>query len=311
MAPASGEVDGGWIVSKRLYNLLEGTNFEPAGMYGVDEPMDHFDVCSQGIAFVARDTTNRDPKARIDTMAFFGPVKSFVEPPSEKPRLIEMPAGIGSGVAGGIRISPEGSHVGFLHSDNKDSINQRLYLAFIDELEAFDVFKLITGEDDPDNYDPPIAFDFAGSSGAVLYTRSDYGKITLSHLTLQDGERPKALTSEGSVVAYYPLREGDWETLLVAKSSFIDSSLWQIVNVHERHVERTVSSQTNNGSKYGLHSDMATCLWPQGADGREFHTHIIMPSDIDRTKKYPWVLIPHGGPVSAWSDQWSTRVGGP
>ena len=36
---------------------------------------------------------------------------------------------------------------------------------------------------------------------------------------------------------------------------------------------------------------------------------VIRPHDFDEKKKYPWVFMPHGGPVSSWTDSWSTRVG--
>ena len=33
----------------------------------------------------------------------------------------------------------------------------------------------------------------------------------------------------------------------------------------------------------------------------------MKPSHFDKTKKYPLAMLIHGGPQSAWTDDWSTR----
>lgn len=93
-------------------------------------------------------------------------------------------------------------------------------------------------------------------------------------------------------------------------TSFIDSSLWKIANAAEACIEKTPSSAAIHGRRFGLSWDM---VWDiiyglRGADELCFHSLVIRPSDFDETRKYAWDSIPHGGPASAWSDKWSTRV---
>ncbi|MCA1577616.1 MAG: S9 family peptidase [Acidobacteria bacterium] len=44
-----------------------------------------------------------------------------------------------------------------------------------------------------------------------------------------------------------------------------------------------------------------------GAMGRKIHGFIVKPNDFDPNKRYPLLVLIHGGPQSAWNDSWSYR----
>jgi dipeptidyl aminopeptidase/acylaminoacyl peptidase len=44
-----------------------------------------------------------------------------------------------------------------------------------------------------------------------------------------------------------------------------------------------------------------------GALGRKIHGFIVKPTNFDPSKKYPLVVLIHGGPQSAWNDNWGYR----
>ncbi|HZE72056.1 MAG TPA: S9 family peptidase [Pyrinomonadaceae bacterium] len=44
-----------------------------------------------------------------------------------------------------------------------------------------------------------------------------------------------------------------------------------------------------------------------GALGRKIHGFIIKPQDFDPTRKYPLLVLIHGGPQGAWNDNWGFR----
>lgn len=44
-----------------------------------------------------------------------------------------------------------------------------------------------------------------------------------------------------------------------------------------------------------------------GAMGRKIHGFIVKPANFDPSKKYPLLVLIHGGPQSAWYDNWSYR----
>lgn len=44
-----------------------------------------------------------------------------------------------------------------------------------------------------------------------------------------------------------------------------------------------------------------------GAFGRRIHGYIVKPKDFDSSKKYPLLVLIHGGPQGAWNDNWGYR----
>ncbi|MEA2164371.1 MAG: hypothetical protein QOK37_2498 [Thermoanaerobaculia bacterium] len=48
-------------------------------------------------------------------------------------------------------------------------------------------------------------------------------------------------------------------------------------------------------------------LWYTGAEGAKIQALIVQPPNFDATKKYPGIVLIHGGPQGAWGDGWSYR----
>ena len=44
-----------------------------------------------------------------------------------------------------------------------------------------------------------------------------------------------------------------------------------------------------------------------GALGKKIHGFVVKPANFDASKKYPLVVLIHGGPQSAWNDNWGYR----
>jgi dipeptidyl aminopeptidase/acylaminoacyl peptidase len=44
-----------------------------------------------------------------------------------------------------------------------------------------------------------------------------------------------------------------------------------------------------------------------GAQGKKVHGFIVKPNNFDASKKYPLLVLIHGGPQGAWSDNWGYR----
>ena len=47
--------------------------------------------------------------------------------------------------------------------------------------------------------------------------------------------------------------------------------------------------------------------WVAAADGAKLHGWLVLPPGFDPSRKYPAVLLIHGGPQGVWGDGWSTR----
>jgi dipeptidyl aminopeptidase/acylaminoacyl peptidase len=48
-------------------------------------------------------------------------------------------------------------------------------------------------------------------------------------------------------------------------------------------------------------------VWWTGALGKKIHGYIVKPSNFDGSKKYPLLVLIHGGPQGAWNNAWSYR----
>ncbi|KAL6893343.1 Alpha/Beta hydrolase protein [Trichoderma evansii] len=297
--------EGSWTLQGQLYNLIDDIDLEaPSCMY-TDNPCNEFDICGDGIVFSSRNLRERGPGGNPATSIYFARLDSFSLPAEAMPRQIFIPTSFEPASITNVRFSPDESAVGFLYTAYEDPYNTRLYLGSVESLDAFDVFSLVTCVDD-DDPNPPNAFEFVGGSDSVILRSNHLGHQALSHLMLEDGAEPKVFFSGSSCTAFYPLKHGDWDDLLVTSSNFIDSSLWQIVRVSDASIVRTVSSATKNGAKFNLSSNMVTDFWYEGANGCFIHSWFILPKDFDETKKHPWVLVPHGSPAMAWNNEWST-----
>ena len=44
-----------------------------------------------------------------------------------------------------------------------------------------------------------------------------------------------------------------------------------------------------------------------GALGKKIHGYIVKPNNFDASRKYPLLVLIHGGPQSAWNDNWGYR----
>lgn len=261
-----------------------------------------------------RDSATRDVCARLNTHPIFCQLSSFTEPPpSSSLQSIVLPDGVGLGESVCMRLSPDGSAFGFLHAPASDIYNRRLYVVKIGDHAATDAFATLPEAQDETTYEPPTSFEFTGAEGSsqLILQKGERGRCVLAHVDLDSGDNPRYLTTEGSVKAFSPLG-ASWDTILVTSTSLIHDNLISVIDTATAAVLRTVptleAENDNVGVQFGLSRAMWSDVYFRGADDLDIHAFVVRPSNFDPMLKYPWVLMPHGGPVSAWTDSWSTRV---
>lgn len=303
--------DRTWQLPNLLHNLvIEGNIEAPYGMYksSFTPATDNFDISHRGVAFIGRDLDKTSPRQSENSYPYFVTIDSYMLPPARAPEPISIPPKL-QGNTTCIRQSPDASTVGFLFAREGGDVEDRhLYIASTNSLKSFNFFQIVSRSVPNDDYNPPTSFIFAGDSFSCVMSSDQCGRVVLSHMKLCEGTSPVTIFNEGSAAAFYPLVDGDWTRLLVSSSSFIDNSIWQIVDVEEAKVARTISSATRAGRKLGLHADMVSEFWFEGSEQTCMHSFMLRPSDFDENKTYPWILAPHGGPEGAWSDGWKQQV---
>jgi dipeptidyl aminopeptidase/acylaminoacyl peptidase len=63
----------------------------------------------------------------------------------------------------------------------------------------------------------------------------------------------------------------------------------------------------NDALLQSLALSTAQDYWYKGAEGTNVQALIVRPPNFDATKKYPALVLIHGGPQGAWSDSWGYR----
>lgn len=300
--------DGQWTMTGDLHNLLPGSHLEaPTGLHGPGDPEGCFDISEHGVVFAAVDLTKTTLADLGFSQLYHVDVRSYAQPPTEKPLTVSPPSSFSPGHHFNVKFSPDESTIGFIYSPANQSSGHRLHLAPVDSLEAYDVVARIGRSFDDDSFDPIIEYDFTTSSDEIVFLSEKRGRTILSSLKLRDLATPQPLFTNSSVSSYYPLNAETWDKIIVCSSSFVDRSIWQVVSVSDGTVLKTIKPMADEDVSWGLSRDMVT-EFTSTSDGFSSHAFVVRPSNFDEKKRYPWVLMIHGGPVAAWSDSWGAPV---
>ncbi|HKZ78431.1 MAG TPA: S9 family peptidase [Pyrinomonadaceae bacterium] len=97
----------------------------------------------------------------------------------------------------------------------------------------------------------------------------------------------------------------DRRTLVFANSSLAQPA--EIYCANEDGSGLTRLTNVNNSLRSGAGLSEAEELEWTGALGARIHGFLLKPLNFDLNKKYPLLVLIHGGPQSAWNDSWGYR----
>lgn len=278
----------------------------PSGMYGPSDGANNFDICGTGIAFIARNLEANLHESSHTTTPFFMPIEDFGAGPAGRPIQIPLPQHFGTGNSTNIRVSPDCKSVAFLQEQHCDPGNRKLLIAALKKENTIETAKIVD-EAQEVGFDPASSFEFTNSPDLIIIRRLQHGQIALARTKLSSGEKPQVFF-RGGVKEFYPVKEGDYTSLIVSSSSFVETIRWEIIDSANGEILANFSSITDIVPDFGLSNNMVRQFWYNGDRETLVHCYMIVPPDFDDKSSYPWVLMPHGGPESSWKDCWSTRV---
>lgn len=120
-----------------------------------------------------------------------------------------------------------------------------------------------------------------------------------------------ALTAAHAASAIQPLTN---DRLLYTQSSFTSPNDVFIIrglkSLHDGHgLEHEQITRFTADNLKGKNLDEGESFWFEGANKRQVQGWALKPKGWkkDDKKRWPVVLLVHGGPQGAWEDQWSTR----
>lgn len=81
----------------------------------------------------------------------------------------------------------------------------------------------------------------------------------------------------------------------------------EIVRVNNTTGASTNLSNLNTEKLKALDLKLAEPVWFSSSRGKKIKSMLVKPAGFDPSKKYPLFAVIHGGPASAWKDNWSYR----
>lgn len=280
-----------WVEPTRahlIYVPLNGgavRDLTPGGFAAED-----FDISPDGKELVFTRNTDVRPEISTNSDVFTVALPSGVQPDNRtsEPKRITTRTGADAGP----RYSPDGKWIAYR------SQSRAGYESDIWELWLHD---RATGQA------KRIASDFANHAGSAAWSHDSKtlfvtapvkGKTALFEFTL-DG-RPVMLNNAGSV-----------ESVDVSANSvfFAMSTLRRPSDIYAMTKNGPVRRLTNDNDALLAQIAMSETsdVWWRGADNAEVQGHLVKPPFFDPSKKYPAILLIHGGPQGAWGDSWSYR----
>ncbi|KAL9113362.1 MAG: hypothetical protein Q9227_002403 [Pyrenula ochraceoflavens] len=292
-----------------LTNILNNTGLECP----FDPPSDgvsQFDISSTGIVFCAK-SPHVNPATHTKCETYLVPLKTFLELDVGPPKHLNTP-GLHGAVTSPV-FSPDGKHVAFLQMPQDGyEADRNIIVLFNDVSRTQEPALFFRNADGSSTWDrSPSSVNWAADGKSLLITAGDKGRECLWQIPLTSSltaseQQPVQLTSKGAVVDFTPAA-ADSNKLFVSSTSFIDNSTYSIIDPAKPEDITRVSSLSEDGSVFGLSSDQVDETWWKGAHDHPIHAWVIKPSFFKNGNKYPLCFLVHGGPQSAWMDQWSTR----
>lgn len=156
---------------------------------------------------------------------------------------------------------------------------------------------------------------FSPSGDRLYFTAGDEAKIKVYALALptesQALAKPVALTSKGAATGVHALPNGRLvftaSSLTKPNDVYIVRGLDSAIGNANLKVEPVTRFTTDALDAKALQDGEE--VWFEGAKGRQVQGWVVKPKGFEEgeEKKWPVVLLIHGGPQGAWEDQWSTR----
>ncbi len=192
------------------------------------------------------------------------------------------------------RYSPDGRWIALITQNLKKSPVDTQRLAFIDRRNG----KLEVASTRFDrNVHPPLVW--SGDSRAVHFVAEDNARQHLFRFEL--GKRTPQVAAQGGVVGDFDVA-GDAVAFVRNNMSAPPAVFWGAPGIAERRIDR-LNAGVLDGVKLGEVREFTIAGWNR----EPVHMWVIYPPDFDPKKRWPLLHNIHGGPHSAWGDNFHFR----
>ena len=151
-------------------------------------------------------------------------------------------------------------------------------------------------------FDQQVDEAVLSKDGNVYFTAGERGKSPVFRVALTGGTVQKVVPN---VFASSLRVTADGKRLVFAGSSLASPAEIYAVNVDGSSLNPLTSVNAQLMSQANL-TKAEEIEWT-GALGKKIHGFIVKPNNFDPSRKYPLLVLIHGGPQGAWSDNWGYR----
>ncbi len=150
-------------------------------------------------------------------------------------------------------------------------------------------------------------FVWSPDSRKIYFTAADQAYSPIYVISIADGKLQKLIDkSYNSDIKISP----DGKTLVFARQSM--SRPVEIYSARSDGNGVAQLTRTNDALLANIKMGQVEYHWYEGAGGARVQAWIVKPPDFDPAKKYPMLLVIHGGPQSVWPDmfhyRWNAQV---
>jgi dipeptidyl aminopeptidase/acylaminoacyl peptidase len=146
-------------------------------------------------------------------------------------------------------------------------------------------------------------FAFSSDSKAIYLTAEERGRAPIYTVSVSGGPVKKLISGEGFNSDIHPTKDG--HALVFARSSNVKPG--EIYRANADGTGATALTTTNDAfiAPFKL-MPPEEVTWTGGA-GAKVAGWIVKPANFNPRRKYPLVVLIHGGPQGAWNDNWGYR----
>jgi dipeptidyl aminopeptidase/acylaminoacyl peptidase len=235
-------------------------------------------------------TTNTDKDAALSTNGdlFTVPVTGGSEPK----RITSNP-----GNDWGPAYSPDGKWIAYRAQTQPGYESDRWRLTLYNRESA----KLVNLTED---FDRSVdGYAWAADSKSLYFQAEDKAEMPIFLIPASAGKTPKELLGASFNPEFEVSRDG--RMIVFTRTSFAMPPEVFVANSDGSDI-RQVTHQ-NGALLAQLEMSVAEPFWFAGADGTPVEGLMVRPPNFDTAKKYPMLLVIHGGPQQMWADSWSNR----
>ena len=146
-------------------------------------------------------------------------------------------------------------------------------------------------------------FTWSPDSTKLFFTAEDRGRQAIQYISVTGGGVKIAVSGDNHLDDMQLTRDGAHIVYTMQSGS-------QPVEIYRGNASGGPGVALTHLNDAVLNSHQLTALedfWVEGAEKAQVQSFVVKPPDFDARKKYPVLLLIHGGPQGAWGQDWSYR----